>query len=293
MRTGSINSHVRLLDVEPGLRGGLSGAALTAARNLVIAPVTALDEGPWHPTVPDRPDQHFGFIVLEGVLFRSVAVDRRESAELLGPGDLLRPWQGLRCSELATPATWTVIEPGALAVLDARVTSTIGRWPELVVSVAGRAVERSRAMAITLGIARMPGVEVRLLALLWHLAERFGHRDGDRWSVPIRLTHQMLAGLVRTQRPTLTRALGRLADQGLIARGEDGAWAVTGDPPAGAGARCGAQSRPEPSVTWVGRGTWMAVSHHGADSGPLAAWSPWSRGPGCCVRSIATTGRRR
>jgi DNA-binding GntR family transcriptional regulator len=54
--------------------------------------------------------------------------------------------------------------------------------------------------------------------------------------VPIRLTHQMLAGLVRTQRPTLTAALGRLVAQGLIARDEDGAWAVTGDPPAGLGA---------------------------------------------------------
>jgi CRP/FNR family cyclic AMP-dependent transcriptional regulator len=231
-----MDSHVRLLDVEPGLRGGLSGAALTAARNLVLAPVSPLDKGAWRPTVPDRPDQHLGFLVLEGILFRSVAFDRRESAELLGPGDLLRPWQRLRSADIATPATWTVIEAGALAVLDARVTSTIGRWPDLVAAVVGRAVERSRAMAITLGIAQMPGVELRVLALLWYLAERFGHRDGDRSAVPIRLTHQMLAGLVRTQRPTLTAALGRLVAQGLIARDEDGAWAVTGDPPAGLGA---------------------------------------------------------
>jgi CRP/FNR family cyclic AMP-dependent transcriptional regulator len=236
MPTGSIHSHVRLLDVDPGLRAGLSDAALAAARNLVIAPAVALDKGPWRPTVPDRPDRHLGFLVLEGVLLRSVAFAERESAELLGPGDLLRPWQRMRSCDVATPATWTVVEPGSLAVLDARVTSTVGRWPELVAALVGRAVERSRAMAITLGIAQLPGVEVRVLALLWYLAERFGHRDGDRWAVPVRLTHQMLAGLVRTQRTTLTTALGRLIDQGSIGRSEDGAWVLWGDPPACPGA---------------------------------------------------------
>jgi hypothetical protein len=236
MPTGSIHSHVRLLDADPELHAGLSDAALAAARNLVIAPVVTLDRGPWRPTVPDRPDRHLGFLVLEGVLLRSVALAERESAELLGPGDLLRPWQRLRSWDLATPAAWTVVEPGALAVLDARVTSTVGRWPEVVAALVGRAVERSRALAITLGIAQLPGVEVRVLALLWYLAERFGHRDGDRWTVPVRLTHQMLAGLVRTQRTTLTTALGQLIDQGLVGRGEDGAWLLCGDPPTGPGA---------------------------------------------------------
>jgi CRP/FNR family cyclic AMP-dependent transcriptional regulator len=236
MPTGSPNSHVRLLDADPALRAGLSGPPLALAREVVIAPVVALDRGPWQPAVPERPDQHLGLLVLEGVLFRSTAVAGRESAELLGPGDLLRPWQRLRSAEAAAPAHWTVVETAALAVLDARVTGTVGRWPEIVAAIVGRAVERSRAMAITLGIAQMTGVDVRVLALLWHLADRFGHREGDRSVVPIRLTHQMLAALVRTQRQTVSTALARLVERGAVARGEDGTWTLHGEPPAGLGA---------------------------------------------------------
>jgi CRP/FNR family transcriptional regulator, cyclic AMP receptor protein len=225
------NTHVRLLDADPALGAGLPDAARELARDLVVAPVAVLDRGPWRPALPGRPDEHTGFLVLEGVLFRRIAFAERESAELLGPGDLLRPWQRLRSSEFAAPATWTVVEAGTLAVLDGRATAMIARWPEVVAAVVGRAVERSRALAITLGIAQLPGVDLRVLAMLWHLAERFGRADGDRWVVPIRLTHQMLAALVRTQRPTVSAALGRLTEQGLIARAEDGTWTLIGGPP--------------------------------------------------------------
>jgi hypothetical protein len=231
MPAPTANNHVRLLDVDPGLAGGLAGGALALARGLAVAPVRPLDEGPWRPADPERADRHLGFLVLEGFLFRRLAFAGRESAELLGPGDLLRPWQPLRAWEHPPPATWTVVEAGALAVLDERVTGIVGRWPEIVAAVVGRAVERSRALAVTFGIAQLPGAELRVLALLWHLAERFGHQDGDRWVVPIRLTHRMIGALVRTQRPTVSTALGRLAERGLIARAGDGSWAVAGAPP--------------------------------------------------------------
>lgn len=231
MPTGIANSHARLLDVDPALGAGLTGRALDVARGLVVAPVDALDRGPWRPTSPARPDQHLGFMLLEGFLFRRILVAGRESAELLGPGDLLRPWQPMRGWELDAAATWTVVEPCALATLDERLTGIIGRWPELIAAVVGRAVERSRVLAVRMGIAQMAGVELRMLALLWHLAARFGHRQGDRCVVPIRLTHQMLGALVRTQRPTASGALRRLAEQGLVARADDGWWALSGDPP--------------------------------------------------------------
>ena len=228
----SEHTFVRLLDADPALAGGLSDDALELARAVVLASVEPIDEGMWRPALPDRPEQHLGFLVLEGVLFRSVLFAGRESAELLGPGDLLRPWQQLRsASDLGLPVTWTVVEAGAIAVLDERITATVGRWPEVVTAIVSRALERSRAMGVTLGIAQMTGVELRLLAVLWHLAERFGHREGDRWVLPVRLTHQTLAALVRTHRTTATGALTRLADQGLATRCDDGAWALRGEPP--------------------------------------------------------------
>jgi Mn-dependent DtxR family transcriptional regulator len=41
--------------------------------------------------------------------------------------------------------------------------------------------------------------------------------------VPLRLTHETLGALVAARRPSVTSALGRLADAGLLRRG-DGVW---------------------------------------------------------------------
>ena len=41
--------------------------------------------------------------------------------------------------------------------------------------------------------------------------------------IPLRLTHEMLAALVAARRPSVTSALGRLADGGLLER-RDGGW---------------------------------------------------------------------
>src|SRR3954452_12799629 len=224
---------VRVLDADPALRGGLAGQALELARTVVLAPVLALDGGSWRPEAPERDDRHLGFLVLAGAFYRGVTLGGRASAELLGPGDLLRPWQRLRFAEPSSSATWSVVQPATLAILDGRFTGLVGRWPDIVAALVARAVERSRALVVTLGIAQMTGVELRVLAMLWHLAERFGHQDDEHWVLPVPLTHQMLAGLARTQRPTVTTALSRLADGGLVARSEDGAWLLRGEPPDG------------------------------------------------------------
>jgi CRP-like cAMP-binding protein len=42
---------------------------------------------------PDRARGGYGLLVLEGLLLRRVGIEGRYGAELLGPGDLLRPWQ--------------------------------------------------------------------------------------------------------------------------------------------------------------------------------------------------------
>ena len=232
MAAGPEPAAVCLLDVDPGLRAGLPDDTLAVARALVVAPVTGLDQGSWRPPVPMHLGRDLGFLVLEGALFRRISYAARESAELLGPGDLLRPWQRLRSATEADPsASWTVIEPGAIAVLDARVTGIIGHWPELVATVVGRALERSRALTLTLAISQMTGADLRVLALMWHLVERFGREEGDGWVVPIRLTHQMIATLAGTHRQTVTSALGQLANAGRLARLANGWWLVCGEPP--------------------------------------------------------------
>jgi CRP/FNR family transcriptional regulator, cyclic AMP receptor protein len=67
--------------------------------------------------------------------------------------------------------------------------------------------------------------------LFWELADRWGTVRGDGTHVPLRLTHAVLADLVAARRPTVTTALGELADRSaVIWTGAD--WLLTGSPPA-------------------------------------------------------------
>lgn len=50
--------------------------------------------------------------------------------------------------------------------------------------------------------------------------------------VPIRLTHETLSLLVGARRPSVTTALGALADRSALERRENGEWVLHGSPPA-------------------------------------------------------------
>jgi hypothetical protein len=50
-------------------------------------------------------------------------------------------------------------------------------------------------------------------------------------TVPLRVTHQILAGVVGAQRPSVTTALGNLRRAGLVERRPDGSWLLHGGPP--------------------------------------------------------------
>jgi CRP-like cAMP-binding protein len=93
-------------------------------------------------------------------------------------------------------------------------------------------VSRSRSFALSLAITQLVGVELRILALLWHVAERWGTREADGIVLPVRMTHELLGSLISAQRPTVTRALGHLLDDGRVSRRDDGLLAVHGEPPA-------------------------------------------------------------
>jgi CRP-like cAMP-binding protein len=61
-------------------------------------------------------------------------------------------------------------------------------------------------------------VDVRVLAYLWHLADRFGVVLPGAVRLDIPLTHAVLARLVGARRPTVTTALQRLIQLGYLRR---------------------------------------------------------------------------
>ncbi len=176
-------------------------------------------------------DQGIGLLVLEGLLLRRVGIDGRFGAELLGEGDLLRPWQGEDAQPTLPHTTgWRVLRQTRVAVLDRRVAHRFARYPELTGALVGRALERSRNLAVNMAIVQHARVDVRLRMLFWHLADRWGYVRTDGVSLPLRLTHTVLADLVAARRPTVTLALSELARQDLVL--PDGrVWLLSGGPP--------------------------------------------------------------
>jgi CRP/FNR family cyclic AMP-dependent transcriptional regulator len=179
----------------------------------------------------ERVDEAIGLLVLQGLLIRRVGIEGRYGAELLGQGDILRPWQ----QEDAEPARpyitgWRVLEPAQLAMLDGRVAHRFARFPQLTGQLVARTLERSRTLAVNMAIVHQPRVDVRLHMLFWHLARRWGHISSAGVVVPLRLTHSVLADLVAARRPTVSTSLSELAERQLVrTAGEQ--WLLAGDPP--------------------------------------------------------------
>jgi CRP-like cAMP-binding protein len=225
----------RLFDEDPDLFGNLPSEGQVDARARAVARVIRVDRGPWSAQVGAlcEPTRCLGLLVLDGLLLRSVVVAHEPRSEIVGPGDLLRPWQeeGAMAS-VPFASTWEVVQDARLGVLDQRFMAFAARWPALLDAVLGRAVRRSQRLALQLAITDLRRVDDRLLLFFWHLADRWGRMGPDGVSVPLPVTHDVLAQLVCAQRPTVTSALKRLADRGQIRRRHDKTWLLAPEPPA-------------------------------------------------------------
>lgn len=227
------NAFVRVLEEDPELATGLDPTSLQLATRHAIAAVETIAPGVWDPTRPaDGGSGHFGLLVLDGLLMRDVTFARAACTELLGRGDLLRPWDWEREVVTVRPdVVWTALQPVRLAVLDRRITAILGRWPELVSAVAARAVRRSAELATAQATSHLTRVDARLELLFWGLADRWGRVSPDGVVLELPLTHQVLGRLIGAQRPSVTTALSDLARRRVVERRDDGAWILRGAPP--------------------------------------------------------------
>lgn len=222
----------RVLERDAELADAVPSEHRERARAASTAELLRLPRGTWdaRPAAEHTRGGH-GFLVLDGLLVRRVGIAERVAGELLGPGDLLRPLE--HDGEQATlpfEATWRVLEPLTLALLDTRWSSRMALHPEVGVALAGRALRRSRRLANMFVIASYPHLDDRLSLLLWELADRYGHVRPDGVHVPLRMTHQTLSELAAARRPSVSGALGRLAATGVLERVQDG-WRLHGAPP--------------------------------------------------------------
>ena len=221
-----------MLAVDPELGEALSAVRLDRAAPASVAAVLRRDRGMWdarHDAGPAR--EGIGLLVVQGMLVRRIGMEGRYGAELLSSGDVLQPAQ--HDGEEATlplEASWRVLAPLTLAILDLGWLVRMAPYPEVVVALVTRVMVRSRRLASMLAIAQHHRLEDRLRLTFWELADRYGRVGRDGVRLDIDLTHELLSHLVGAHRPSVSAALGRLEQQGGIRRAGRG-WLLPGSRP--------------------------------------------------------------
>ncbi len=231
MRRSPSKQFSRVLAEDPDLAGALSPTVRAEAVEHCLTPAMNLPRGRWDGQQADMTPGGIGLLVLRGLLIRRVSIENGFGTELLGQGDVLRPWQGEGAqATLSRKTGWRVLEDARIAVLDRYAAVRLARYPELTGRLVAKALERSRNLAAATAIAQHTRVEVRLHMLFWHLADRWGRVRPGGVVVSLRLAHAILADLVSARRPSVSTGLAVLARQGVVERvGRE--WLLHGDPP--------------------------------------------------------------
>jgi CRP-like cAMP-binding protein len=220
-----------LLEEAPWLGEGLSDEDSKAAKRAIVVPLSFHELGPleWAGPTPA-----VGMLIVKGRMARGLSVDaaRAHGIEMLGDGDLLRPWT-FRGATASVPSTaeWTVLSPVRAAILDLGYVRATMRWPRIGINLLDAAVERTRTLSYFLTARQVSHLEGRILLTLWHLGDRWGRvsPQGVVLELP-NLTHEMIARMVAARRPSVTTAIRRLRELGVVEVQTRGHWILRGDP---------------------------------------------------------------
>lgn len=217
--------HVPLLELDPDLAAAVPAKDRPAANRALSLTLVALAAGPITLPPPTLPDTAFALIVLKGMLTQDVTLGSRSIAELLLAQDVLLPWPPTPTTPLGRPQL-TALEDVELAALDHRFLRAASHWPSLMIGVQQRMNDRRHRLATHGVICQLPRVEQRVMAILWHLAERAGRVGPTGTRLSLHLTHEALAQLIGARRPTVTLAVKALRDAGQLDRDASGTWVL-------------------------------------------------------------------
>ena len=218
---------VSVLREDPDLARHVDPAQAHTASRHAGANVVSLPKGMFcpHEWLPNRPGT-FGMLVLDGLLLRGVQVAGRPSLEVLGTGDVVRPFEPERDPYAAVPelVRWWALRPAMLAVLDASFVRRMSDYPEVIGELAGRLASGSARGCLRLSIVQQPRLSTRLEVMLWHLADRFGRVHSEGVLVAVPMCQGLLSWLVGASRPAVCRAVKQLQREGRVEPGPDGTW---------------------------------------------------------------------
>lgn len=212
-------SRIGLLDAEPDFGRFLNEEERHQAMQVSL-PVQAL-HGRFDPVEVLRAGRAFSALILEGMVLSCLQLTDQPTLRLTGPGDLISPARPT--TRMPCTVESRAIGDTRVAMLDDRVLATCQRWPRMFAALHFKSAEQAERSALQLAICQLPRVTDRLLALMWLLAESWGRVTPSGVTLPIALTHDALGGMIGARRPTVTLALGDLAERGAVVK-QDLGW---------------------------------------------------------------------
>jgi CRP-like cAMP-binding protein len=209
--------YAYLLDADDELaeefdvRGRVAVRQLATAR-VLHAGVGDCDLSGWFDVARHGP----GLLILDGLITFETRTGDRIATELLGAGDLLQAPTLPTDDLLERSCHWRALRPTRLALLDEDFVDRVRPFPQVVRALLSRACRRTAELDVLRAITSQPRLEVRLVLLLWHLAARWGRVEPSAVRLCLPLTHRLLGQLVAAERPSISHALKRLGQAGLV-----------------------------------------------------------------------------
>ena len=164
VRRSTQDSVGLLLELDPELGCLLAPERRAAASRELRVRMSAIETGEWEGGRLEEADPaHFGLLVVDGVLAREVVLQSTVSTELLGPGDIVRPWRIDGAPRLLPVSVrWNALARVRIALLDRRIGAQLAAYPEIEAVIVDRLSERAQRLAVTQAISQLNKVEDRL-----------------------------------------------------------------------------------------------------------------------------------
>lgn len=144
--------------------------------------------------------------------------------EVMGPGSILG--EGPACDGLPYFATVVALDPSLVyAFPAAALPGFMGRRPQVAMHLLRMMARKQRVLALQVEDMAFLGATARVARLFLRLLRDYGVPDREGTRIHLRLTHEQMAGITGLCRVSVTRAVGRLKRQGVLAATPAG-WVV-------------------------------------------------------------------
>lgn len=224
---GPTHPRVQLFHADADLLSGVPSEKRSRLADVVTVPMRSFPAGRLR-TKEMSPPVEWGALVIEGFVVVEISVGGQRTTAVVGPGDLLRPWEEPGAA-LFDRRRWRALTNVKLAILGGEFGQAVRAWPQIASRLTARLNQRAESNIHLASIRRLE-VKERIVHMLWHIGHRWGNPRDGHCELPLPMTHELIADIVGASRAKATSAINRLEGRGEITRAAGKRWHLCGEP---------------------------------------------------------------